>query len=195
MPIANLPSPLAYMVFCTVGLPQAFPVSLPRELIQALLLNQWSTENPHALNSPYWLCSYLLLSPQDLPSMAMFTGPFHTVTAEGLGNREHTQKPVRFFCTVAHALMTSKVLYHLLRIDPFEYILEAGSSNSQNGHAWEILCLRVCPSSLASLSMTFNGLIIPPVAKTLEGHTSSAGYVIHGVLCKMKMKGLLFKNY
>lgn len=58
-------------------------------------------------------------SPQDWFSVAVFTGPLRTVTAEGLVNREHTPTPVRFFCTGAHTPMTSKLLYHLPRIFEF----------------------------------------------------------------------------
>lgn len=54
----------------------------------------------------------------------------------------------------------------------------------------------VCSSFLASLSRTFRGLIPPFAVKTTESHPSSAGYIICGVImCKMKMRGFLFKNY
>lgn len=101
-PGASLASPLASRVLCRERLPQASPLSHSRGWFRLCF---WTSEAErihmhrilHVGSAPP--CPP---SPQDLPTVAVLTGPCCTVAAEGLVNREHTPKPVRFFCTGAH---------------------------------------------------------------------------------------------
>lgn len=71
-PTADLPPTLTKMVFHTVRLLHASPLSHPTGLVQALLLYQWSIENSRAPNSPCWLCSGQPRQPRQPPGLAQF---------------------------------------------------------------------------------------------------------------------------